>query len=357
MSKINIYDLEPKELTEMLSGPSFRATQVLNWIYKKNITDFKEMSNLAKDYREALEERFFAGALTLLRKEVSLDGSEKYLFGLPDGKTVESVLLKMKEDEYDDNGKKTREARYTVCISSQVGCKIGCAFCLTAKGGFERNLTAGEIVEQVAFIKKDKKFGEEKSINIVFMGMGEPLDNMENVVKAIKIITHKDALCIAPRRITISTSGLATKIEKLANLNLGVNLAISLHAVDDVLREKLMPINRAYNIKSVIDAVRGFKADKRKKVLFEYLLLGGVNDDIASAKKLAKLLSGLDAKINLILFNPYEDSEFKRPTMEAAEAFREYMASKKFICTIRESKGIDISAACGQLKQRDKDGR
>ncbi|HOI82770.1 MAG TPA: 23S rRNA (adenine(2503)-C(2))-methyltransferase RlmN [Campylobacterales bacterium] len=357
MSKANIYDLEPSELAGLLQGPSFRATQVLNWVYKKNVSDFKEMNNLPKDYREVLDEKFVVGSLSLLRKEVSSDGSEKYLFGLADGKTMETVLLKMKEDEYDDEGKKTREARYTVCISSQVGCKVGCAFCLTAKGGFERNLTAGEIVEQVAFIKKDKEFGEEKSINIVFMGMGEPLDNMDNVVKAIKIITHKDALCIAPRRITISTSGLATKIEKLANLDLGVNLAISLHAVDDELREKLMPINKAYNIKSVIDAVRGFKADKRKKVLFEYLLLGGVNDDIASAKKLAKLLNGLDAKVNLILFNSYENSEFKRPTTEAAEAFRGYMASKRFICTIRESKGIDISAACGQLKQRDKDGR
>jgi 23S rRNA (adenine2503-C2)-methyltransferase len=357
MSKINIYDLEPSELSSLLVGPSFRATQMLNWVYKKNVLDFKDMNNLPKDYREVLDEKFVVGSLSLLKKEISSDGSEKYLFGLSDGKTMETVLLKMKEDEFDDEGKKTREARYTVCISSQVGCKVGCAFCLTAKGGFERNLTAGEIVEQVAFIKKDKEFGEEKSINIVFMGMGEPLDNMENVVKAIKIITHKDTLCIAPRRITISTSGLATKIEKLAIMDMGVNLAISLHAVDDELREKLMPINRAYNIKAVIDAVRKFKADRRKKVLFEYLLLGGVNDDIKSAQKLGKLLNGLDAKINLILFNPYEDSEFKRPTKEAAEAFRGYLANKRFICTIRESKGIDISAACGQLKQRDKDGR
>lgn len=357
MNKINIYDLEPSELSSVLEGPSFRATQMLNWVYKKNVADFKEMNNLPKEYREVLGDKFVVGSLSLLKKEVSSDGSEKYLFGLADGKTMETVLLKMKEDEYDDEGKKTKEARYTVCISSQVGCKVGCAFCLTAKGGFERNLTAGEIVEQVAFIKKDKEFGEEKSINIVFMGMGEPLDNMENVVKAIKIITHKDTLCIAPRRITISTSGLATKIEKLAIMDMGVNLAISLHAVDDELREKLMPINKAYNIKAVIDAVRKFKADRRKKVLFEYLLLGGVNDDVKSAQKLGKLLNGLDAKINLILFNPYENSEFKRPTKEAAEAFRGFLANKRFICTIRESKGIDISAACGQLKQRDKDGK
>ncbi len=357
MNKINMYDLEPSELGAMLEGPSFRATQALNWIYKKNMTNFQDMNNLPKDYRAALDEKFVAGGLTLLKKEVSVDGSEKYLFGLHDGRTIETVLLKMKEDEYDEEGTKTREARYTVCISSQVGCKVGCSFCLTAKGGFERNLTPGEIVEQVAFMKKDKEFGEEKSINIVFMGMGEPLDNMDNVVKAIKIITHKDALCIAPRRITISTSGLATKIEKLANMDLGVNLAISLHAVDDELREKLMPINKAYNIKSVIDAVKKFKADRRKKVLFEYLLLGGVNDDIKSAQKLGKLLSGIDAKINLILFNPFEGSEFKRPTTEAAEAFRGYLANKRFICTIRESKGIDISAACGQLRERTQDGR
>lgn len=357
MNKQNIYELEPSELSKSLDGPSFRTTQVLNWVYKKNILDFKEMSNLPKDYREQLSDKFTVGSLGLLRKEVSSDGSEKYLFALKDGKTVETVLLKMKDDEFDEEGKKTREARYTLCISSQVGCKVGCAFCLTAKGGFDRNLTAGEIVEQVAFIKKEKEFGEEKSINIVYMGMGEPLDNLENVAKSIKIITHKDTLCIAPRRITISTSGLAAKIEKLANMELGVNLAISLHAVDDELREALMPINKAYNIKSVIDAVRKFKADKRKKVLFEYLLLGGVNDDIKSAQKLGKLLNGLEVKINLILFNPYENSQFKRPTTEAAEAFRKYLADKRFICTIRESKGIDISAACGQLRQRSEDGK
>jgi 23S rRNA (adenine2503-C2)-methyltransferase len=273
---------------------------------------------------------------------------------LKDGNRVEAVLLLMKEAEYHADGGLKHHARYTVCISSQVGCKVGCAFCLTAKSGFTRDLTAGEIVEQVRIIKRDNGIDANRRLNIVYMGMGEPLDNMEAVVQASKVLSEPDGMAISPKRQTISTSGLSSKIVKLGKLNLGINLAISLHAVDDELREQLMPINRAYNIKSIIDAVKSFPINQRKRVMFEYLVIKGVNDDLKSAKKLLSLLSGIKAKVNLIYFNPYENTEFQRPNEEDMIKFQKYLISKGLLCTIRESKGLDISAACGQLKDREK---
>jgi len=202
-------------------------------------------------------------------------------------------------------------------------------------------------------MKKFKNFDENKALNIVYMGMGEPLDNYENLVKAIKIIAHPDGMNIAPRRQTISTSGIAPKIRKLGEEKLGVNLAISLHAVDDNLREELIPLNKAYNIQSVIDAVREFPIDKRKKVMFEYLVIKDVNDDLSSAKKLIKLLNGIPSKVNLIYFNPYPGSPYKRPDEETMKKFQRFLLDKGITCTIRESKGIDISAACGQLREKE----
>jgi 23S rRNA (adenine2503-C2)-methyltransferase len=268
-----------------------------------------------------------------------------------DNHTVETVLIKMKDEEI-KNGKK-KEAKYTVCVSTQVGCKVGCAFCLTAKGGFVRNLSAGEIVAQVWWMKKYKNFDENKALNIVYMGMGEPLDNYDSLVKAIKILANPDGMNIAARRQTVSTSGIAPKIKKLGNENLGVNLAISLHAVDDDLRERLIPLNKAYNIQSVIDAIREFPIDKRKKVMFEYLVIKDVNDDIESAKKLVKLLNGIPSKVNLIYFNPYPGTDFKRPDDETMKKFQDYLINKGIMCTIRKSKGMDISAACGQLREKE----
>ncbi|WP_034971923.1 23S rRNA (adenine(2503)-C(2))-methyltransferase RlmN, partial [Campylobacter corcagiensis] len=244
--------------------------------------------------------------------------------------------------------------RYTVCVSSQVGCKMGCSFCLTAKGGFVRNLTAGEIVAQVLYLKKENNIPHHRRVNIVYMGMGEPLNNLENVAKAVKIFTNNDGLAISPRRQTISTSGLSSQIKKLGDLNLGVLLAISLHAVTDELRTRLMPINKAYNIASVMDAVREFPIDMRKRVMFEYLMINGLNDSLKDAKILVKLLHGIKAKVNLIYFNPHEGSEFTRPTEQNMVAFRDFLQSKGVTCTIRESKGLDISAACGQLREKER---
>ena len=220
----------------------------------------------------------------------------------------------MKEKQKDDEGNIVKSEKYTFCISSQVGCKVGCSFCLTAKGGFVRDLSAGEIVEQVRQIKLDNNIPENKAVNIVYMGMGEPLDNFDNLVQAIKIISELDGLAISARRQTISTSGISSKIEKLGRENLGVQLAISFHAVDDELRSELIPMNKAYNIESIIKAVKDFPVDARKKVMFEYLVIKDKNDDIASAKKLLKLLSGIKAKVNLIYFNPYPGSDYQRPS-------------------------------------------
>jgi 23S rRNA (adenine2503-C2)-methyltransferase len=265
---------------------------------------------------------------------------------------METVLLPMKKKRVDEDGKTIHETKYTVCVSSQVGCKIGCAFCLTAKEGFKRDLTSGEILAQVISIKRDNNIAQNRRLNIVYMGMGEPLDNIDNVVKAIEMFKDPDGLAIGARRQTISTSGLSHQIEKLGKMDLGVLLAISLHAVDDELREKLMPINKAYNIESVINAVKNFPIDARKRVMFEYLVMKDLNDDIKSAKKLVKLLHGINAKVNLIYFNPYPNSPFDRPTQKDMFAFKEYLNNHGVLCTIRQSKGLDISAACGQLKEK-----
>ncbi len=349
-----IQDFTKEELSQKIK-PSFRAKQIYQWIFKKYVNSFEEMKNLPKSLREDLEKRYILNPLKIVRVEESLDGSKKYLFSCLDGLTMEAVLLPMKKEVVDENGKVIKEAKYTICISSQIGCKIGCSFCLTAKGGFSRNLSAGEIVSQVLEIKKDNQIPENKRVNIVFMGMGEPLDNLENVIKAVKIFNDIDGLSIGTRRQTISTSGLSHQIKKLGEVNLGVLLAISLHAVDDKLRNELMPINKAYNIESIINAVKEFPIDQRKKVLFEYLVIKDLNDDMKSAKKLVKLLSGIKAKVNLIYFNPYPGSPYQRPSKKSMLEFKEYLNNHGVICTIRESKGLDISAACGQLKEKTKD--
>ncbi|MBF7067702.1 23S rRNA (adenine(2503)-C(2))-methyltransferase RlmN [Campylobacter volucris] len=348
---INILDYTKEELYEIIK-PNFRVKQIFEWIYKKNANDFLQMSSLPKKLREELNNTYHFSPLKCIKSEESKDGSIKYLFELLDGMKIESVLLPMKKELIDENGKIIKHARYTICVSSQVGCKSGCSFCLTAKGGLKRNLSAGEIVGQILWIKKHNNIPYERRVNIVYMGMGEPLDNLKNVSKAVKILADNDALAISPRRQTISTSGLAKQIIELGNMNLGVLLAISLHAVNDELRTKLMPINKAYNIASIMDAVRAFPIDQRKRVLFEYLLIDGLNDKIEHAKELVKLLNGIKAKVNLILFNPHEGSEYKRPSIENAVKFQDYLSAKGVTCTIRESKGLDISAACGQLKER-----
>lgn len=346
-----ILDFTKENLSKKIK-PSFRTKQIYSWIYNKYVNSFFAMKNIPLSIQEELDQNYIIDSLKIEKVEKSSDGTKKYLFRLRDNKAIETVLLVMKDKEFYQDGHIKHYEKLTICISTQVGCKINCSFCLTAKGGFIRNLTAGEIVSQLQMIKKDNEIDSKRKLNIVYMGMGEPLDNLENVIDSIKIFSDKDGMDINPNRITISTSGLSNKIYKLGELDLGINLAISLHSVDDEVREKLIPINKVFNIKSIIDAVKNFPINLRKKVMFEYLMMKNLNDDITSAKKLFKLLDGIDAKINLIYFNPYEGSEFERPSEKNMIAFQKYFNDRKVFCSIRDSKGLDISAACGQLKEQ-----
>lgn len=349
--KPSLLDFTQKELMEQIK-PAFRVKQIFGWLYHQYVQSFDEMKNIPKALRAELEEKYIVNPLKIVNKEESTDGTIKYLFELQDGKTVEAVWLKMKDTQLDSNGEVIQEAKYTICVSTQVGCKIGCTFCLTAKGGFTRDLTAGEIVAQVVSLKRDNDHKHNRMINIVYMGMGEPLDNLDNLAKAIEIFKEEEGLCISGKRQTVSTSGLSNKIDQLGKMDLGVHIAISLHAVDDELRSELIPMNKAHNISSIIEAVKRFPIDTRKKVMFEYLVIKDKNDDIASAKKLVKLLTGIKAKVNLIYFNPYPGTTYDRPTKADMVAFQEYLVNHGLLCTIRDSKGIDISAACGQLKEK-----
>jgi len=349
--KPSLYEFTLKELLAEVK-PSFRAKQIYGWLYHNYVTSYDEMKNLPKVLRDELSERFVIDPLKIVKKEIALDGTIKYLFELQDGKTIETVWLKMKEELTDEEGNVTQEAKYTICVSTQVGCKVGCAFCLTAKGGFTRDLSAAEIVAQVVALKRDNNHKHNRMINIVYMGMGEPLDNLANLAKAIEVFQEEEGLAISGKRQTVSTSGLSTKIDRLGEMDLGVHIAISLHAVDDALRTELIPMNKAHNIASIIDAVKRFPIDTRKRVMFEYLVIKNKNDDLGSAKKLVKLLSGIKAKVNLIYFNPYPDTPYERPEKKDMVAFQEYLINHGLLCTIRDSKGIDISAACGQLKEK-----
>jgi len=346
--KNSLYDFTLKELMDEIK-PSFRAKQIYGWIYHQYADDFDAMKNIPKALKSELANKFVVNPLTIANKEESTDGTIKYLLQMQDGKTMEAVWLKMKDTQYDSNGEVIQEAKYTICVSTQVGCKVGCTFCLTAKGGFTRNLTSGEIVAQVVTLKKDNHHKHNRKINIVYMGMGEPLDNLTNLTQAIKVFKEEEGLCIGPKRQTVSTSGLSNKIDQLGEMDLGVHIAISLHAVDDDLRTELIPMN---NINSIIEAVKRFPIDTRKKVMFEYLVIKNKNDDLNSAKKLVSLLTDIKAKVNLIYFNPYPGTPYDRPSKEDMVAFQEYLLQHGLLCTIRDSKGIDISAACGQLKEK-----
>ena len=354
--KPSLYDLTLKELTA-LTKPAFRAKQIYGWLYHHFAQDFDSMKNIPNALKEELAKNYLINPLKIVKKEISSDGTIKYLLELQDGKTIEAVWLKMKETLLDDKGEVIQEAKYTICVSTQVGCKVGCTFCLTAKGGFTRDLSAGEIIAQVVTLKRDNEHKQDRMINIVYMGMGEPLDNLTNLAKAIEVFKEEEGLCISGKRQTVSTSGLSTKIDKLGEMDLGVHIAISLHAVDDALRSELIPMNKAHNINSIIEAVKRFPIDTRKRVMFEYLVIKDKNDDLGSAKKLVKLLTDIKAKVNLIYFNPYPGSDYKRPSREDMVAFQEYLLKHGLLCTIRDSKGIDISAACGQLKEKTQEER
>jgi 23S rRNA (adenine2503-C2)-methyltransferase len=267
----------------------------------------------------------------------SHDGTEKFLFGLEDGETIESVLI-------------PDEERLTLCISSQVGCAMGCVFCLTGKSGLKRNLGPHEIIDQV--ISVNRMILPRRITNIVLMGMGEPLANFDNVVEALRRMTG--VMVISPRRITLSTAGIVPRIAELGQLGLKVNLAISLNATTDSVRDVIMPINKTYPIKAVLDTCRKLPLQQTRKITFEYVMLKDINDSTADAKRLVRLLHGIQSKINLIPFNPYSDCEYERPDDIAVLRFQEILAKAEVTVIIRKSKGRDILAACGQLKARYK---
>ena len=340
MEKIDLKSLSKDDVESFIKDaglPSFRSRQILHWIYERYAQSLEEMTELSKKLREELAERAYISNLTLLNRLTSHDGTEKFLFGLEDGETIESVLI-------------PDEERLTLCISSQVGCAMGCVFCLTGKSGLKRNLGPHEIIDQV--ISVNRMILPRRITNIVLMGMGEPLANFDNVVEALRRMTG--VMVISPRRITLSTAGIVPRIAELGQLGLKVNLAISLNATTDSVRDVIMPINKTYPIKAVLDTCRKLPLQQTRKITFEYVMLKDINDSTADAKRLVRLLHGIQSKINLIPFNPYSDCEYERPDDIAVLRFQEILAKAEVTVIIRKSKGRDILAACGQLKARYK---
>ena len=337
MKKIDFKNLdlaETKACVEKIGLPTYRAEQIRQWIFGYNATSFEEMTNISKEVRNYLDSYFIISELKIIKIAISLDGTKKVLFKLEDGNKIESVLIPEKN-------------HYTACISSQVGCAMGCRFCLTAKQGFIRNLKSSEIISQVIQLREllDQP---EKLTNIVFMGMGEPLANFEAVKKAVNIIISPGALNFSRRRVTLSTCGLVPEIQRLGE-DLPINLAVSLNAGDDKTRNSLMPINKKYPLARLIDALENFPLHKGRRITFEYILIKDINDRLSDATNLAKLLTNLRAKINLIPFNRYDKSQFEEPDEKKILACQNELVRRNYTATIRKSKGADISAACGQL--------
>jgi 23S rRNA (adenine2503-C2)-methyltransferase len=335
---VDIKELTRDQLSQWLMEKGierFRSDQIFKWIYIHQADSFHAMTDLGRELRDSLSRHFCISRIGIEKIFTSKDGTRKYLFKLSDGNHIESVLIPEREHA-------------TLCISSQVGCSQGCAFCLTGRRGLLRNLTAGEIVSQVRDIIKDFR-GETKPANIVFMGMGEPLANYRNLVKAIHIITDSAfGLKFSKRKVTVSTAGLVPKIQELGH-ETRVNLAVSLNATENATRSALMPINRIYPIEQLLEACRKFPLPPTRRITFEYILLKGINDSPEDARRLVKLLTPIRAKINLILFNEFEGSSFTRPDSASVNRFQEILFEKNMTAVIRKSKGQDICAACGQL--------
>ncbi len=341
MKKTDLYNLTLAQLTDFVKSlglPAFRAGQIFQWLYRPHISDFEQMSNLSKELRATLTDCASFERLTLANREQSEDLTVKYAFKLQDGAVIESVLI-------------PEENRHTLCISSQVGCAMGCGFCLTGAMGFKRNLTPAEIVGQIVKITEElpKMFGKDSRINnLVFMGMGEPLANFENLLAALEIITEQSGLDFSGRRITVSTCGLVPKIRELGEKT-NVNLAVSLHSVDDRVRSRLMPINDTYPVAQLLEACRNFPMPKRKRIMFEYVLIKGINDSLSDAKMLAENLKGIPCKINLLPYNETSTLPFQKPSEQHIEQFQKILWKAGYTALIRTSRGADISAACGQL--------
>lgn len=337
MKNIKNYNLpELKEEFISIGEKPFRAEQVFKWIYEQNATSFDEMTNLSLELREKLKENYTLNAFKILKKQKSADGTIKYLFDVLDGNGVETVLMKYHHG-------------YSLCVSSQIGCKMGCKFCASTGIPFIRNLSSGEIVEELLAVQRDENI---KISNVVFMGIGEPLDNYENVVNAIRILNNQKGLSIGARHISISTSGLVPKIYKLAEENIQCTLSISLHATTDEKRSSMMPVNNRYNIQELLQACKDYIAKTNRRISFEYALAKDNNDNLEDAKRLVKLLKGMLCHVNLISINKIENGNYTKSSNENILKFRDYLNDHGIVATVRRELGSDIDAACGQLRRK-----
>ena len=336
----NIKDYNMDELKEELKNigeKPFRAEQIFKWLYETRVSTFDEMTNLSLELREKLKENYEIKQFEILKKQVATDGTKKYLFDVLDGNAIETVLM-----EYHHG--------FSLCVSSQIGCKMGCKFCASTGIPFVRNLSTGEIIEQIMAVERDENI---RISNIVFMGIGEPLDNYDNVVKAIKIINNPKGLNIGARHISISTSGLVPKIYKLAEENIQCTLSISLHATTDEKRSEMMPVNNAYNIEELLQACKDYIEKTHRRISFEYALAKENNDNLEDAKRLVKLLKGMLCHVNLIPINKIENGKYTKSTNENIMKFRDYLNEHGIVATIRRELGSDIDAACGQLRRKN----
>ncbi|MGN0107960.1 MAG: 23S rRNA (adenine(2503)-C(2))-methyltransferase RlmN [Hominilimicola sp.] len=336
---IDLKDFEYDELTRYLQSigeKKFRAEQIFSWLHK-GVTSYDEMTNLSKAMREKLQQETYVSTLKIREKYVSkIDGTVKYLFELPDGNCIESVVMRYHHG-------------LTICISSQVGCRMGCRFCASTIGGLYRSLTAGEILNQVIFAQKD--LGERIS-NIVMMGIGEPLDNFDNVIKFLHNVNHEKGLNIGYRHISLSTCGVVPMIYRLADEKLPITLTISLHAPNDEIRDTIMPVNHKYKIAELLEACRYYIDKTGRRMSFEYSLIHGVNDSMENAAELAKLVKDLHSHINLIPVNKVEERSFEKGSKADIRAFQEKLTAMGINATVRRELGSDISASCGQLRKK-----
>src|SRR6056297_2695940 len=324
--------------------PSYRGEQVFNWLYKNGVSNTEEMKNIPKKMRKYIDENYNLSDIKEINRSQAVDGTIKYLWQLADGENIEGVYLPFPES-----------GRHSACISTQVGCGLGCSFCATGIDGLKRNLTTGEIVDQVIKVQKDisgSNFAEPRLSNVVFMGMGEPLANFDNLIKAVEIINADNGLNIGMRKMTISTAGLVPEINKLAETNDQIGLAVSLHAPNDSLRNKIMPINRKYSLNQLLTAVIDYIEKTGRRVTFEYVLMDSINDSPELALQLADLLKGINCHVNLIPANPVPALNIKRPAKNVLDKFYEILVNRGLQVTVRKEMGSEIEAACGQLKRK-----
>jgi 23S rRNA (adenine2503-C2)-methyltransferase len=344
IKKTSIYSLQVQEIKEWLTNNGekpFRAEQIYDWLYKKRISSFEDMNNLSKSLREKLSANFQITTLKTVIKQSSTDGTIKFLFELHDGYSIETVLMR---HDYGNS----------VCVTTQVGGRIGCSFCASTLGGLKRHLEAGEIVAQVVTVQQALDETDERVSSVVIMGIGEPFDNYDNMMSFLKIINHDKGLMIGARHITVSTSGIVPKIYQFADEDMQINFAISLHAPNTELRSRLMPINRAYKLDDLMKSVRYYIDKTGRRISFEYGLFGGVNDSVEHAEELASLLKGLKCHVNLIPVNYVPERDYVRTPKDKIFAFEKTLKNRGINVTIRREQGHDIDAACGQLRAKER---